>query len=127
MLKGITAGRVPSDALVCEVGGKEWQAIASVPPFADAIAGRAAADALARKASRRFDENAERTMVDLTPSHFEAPELRTFDDAAEHTVVDRSPLKSESGVEGSGLRRFDETTEHTVVDGRPPRQSEPPL
>ena len=121
VVRGIAAGKVPGDALVCPVGGNRWEPLDAVPPFARALAklGRAAVDA-------------ESTIIDLPPipTGNEArdttrPEatLTIFDDASEQTIVDLAPLPpSEPPPAGAqvaqrdALSAFDEFEERTIVE-----------
>jgi len=110
LLKGIDAGKVPIEALVCEVGGQSWRALGEVAPFADAVARQSRA--------RRFD-HAERTMVDPEPplpsgigASEEPINLLRFDGSGEHTIVDRPPPPSEPPP----LARFEEGEDRTIVD-----------
>ncbi len=115
VLQGILAGRVPSDSLVCEVGGPEWLAIRDVPAFKPAFA------------KLRIDGP---TMVD--PPELiagmadgeEAGRLRRFDSqTSEHTVADAEAAPSEPPDRPTDaiplkpkLQRFEEGSEQTVVD-----------
>ena len=40
LLKGIRAGEVPNDVLVCEVGGRQWRKVTDIAPFGTAFAER---------------------------------------------------------------------------------------
>jgi hypothetical protein len=123
VIQGIHAGRVPADALVCELGGTRWRPIAEVSAFATELGRRAGEESVtaalpprstherervptAKSARRRFDHAAERTIVDDSPVSSEslpgpsterpAISLRPFDDATEQTVVEKSPLEADT-------------------------------
>ncbi|HEX4476100.1 MAG TPA: GYF domain-containing protein [Polyangiaceae bacterium] len=152
VLQGIRAGRLPSDALVCELGGAKWRPITEIQSFARELDNLAAAQeesvtesldlrdprakSARRGASRRFDHTAETTLVDDSPmssadvdSAIDATRaLRPFDDTGEQTIVESSPMESEEprSVRRRGLRSFEDGEEQTVVDALPLRPSEPP-
>lgn len=125
LLKGIRAGEVPNDVLVCEVGGTEWRKVTDVAPFGAAFAER-------RKA-RRFDPESERTVLDPQsfPPSAPPPEMATIPApaaevgakgaAARHRTVRAAPMRADelSSVE-------DAEDDKTVVDAFPPLPSEPP-
>jgi hypothetical protein len=83
ILKGIGAGMIPKDSLVCEVGGTEWRPIRKTAPFSLALANpvrgngedeRTLADAPGDEESlSRFDEVVERTVVDIRPPNSSIP------------------------------------------------------
>jgi hypothetical protein len=113
LLKGITSGTVPTDTLVCVVGGTEWQELGDVSWFASAVTemrGREdAVPPVARRARRGLLEIEERTIVDGIP-------LWPADPTSEEPTA--SMLRQR-------LATFDDTDEHTIVDA-PLRPSEPP-
>lgn len=113
VVQGIEAGLIPSDSLVCEVGGAAWQPMASVTPFAAAIA--------RRRAKRAGSPEAERTIMDsypLIPSEPPAA-LHKFDETADHTIADLEPPQPSDAPAKRTLQRFDETEEKTVADAGP--------
>jgi hypothetical protein len=55
----VTSGKLRGDGLVCMVGGKQWERVDEVSEFASALA--------APKGLDRFDEGAEKTIVDDMP------------------------------------------------------------
>jgi hypothetical protein len=114
MLKGIAAGRVPADSLVCGVGGSEWQALGDVPRFSSAVRGV-------------------RTMSESEPPTIQA-RSRNLLDLEERTIVDGIPLwpaepvsevEAVTGTLRQHIAGFDDPEEHTIVDA-PFRPSDPP-
>jgi hypothetical protein len=88
LVKGIRAGKVPNDTLVCEVGGATWKRIGDVGVLAAAF--------VERTSRCSFDEWAERTITDyrpMLPSEPPYAALHAFDDPEEKTVVDVAPLR----------------------------------
>ena len=115
LLRGIGAGKVPSDALVCEVGGSSWKWIGDIALFSVALSERGI--------RRRLDSSNDLSVVDPpTSDEF----LREFEDATEHTTVDRVPLRVSEPPPRRWLERFDDAEENTIVDTVPLRASEPP-
>jgi hypothetical protein len=115
LLRGIGAGKVPRDALVCEVGGTSWKWIGEIAPFSAAID--------ERRIRRRLESSDDLTLADPpTSDEF----LREFEDAREHTTVDRSPLRLSEPPPRPWLERFDDPEENTIVDVVPLRPSNPP-
>jgi hypothetical protein len=98
ILKGIGAGMIPKDALVCEVGGTEWKLIQKTTPFSIALS-----------APPRGDSEEERTLADA-PSGEES--LSRFDEVVERTVVDNRPPPSSipPPVRRRQLRELEEKT-----------------
>jgi hypothetical protein len=115
LLQGIGAGKVPRDALVCEVGGTAWKWIGEIEPFSIALD--------ERRGRRRFDPESERTVAD-PPSTDDF--LTRFDNAPEHTMVDRTPFRPSEPPPRPWLERFDDAEEKTIVDKVPLRGSDPP-
>lgn len=115
LLEGIAAGKIPRDALVCEVGGTTWRCIGEIPPFSVALEAR-----LARRRSESSDELPE-TQTAANENY-----VYGFDDAPEHTTVDRAPLRPSEPPARMWIERFDDVEEQTVVDAPPFRKSEPP-
>lgn len=118
LLKGIHAGKVPAESLVCEVGGQAWRSLTEVEPFAAAVAQMG-------RPPRRLDDSIERTLVDVELPLTSSPEaseepmpLRRFDTIVERTIVEKAPV----APEGPALSRFDEGEDRTIVDivPRPP-------
>lgn len=116
LLRGIEAGKVPADTLICRVGDKEWSHIAEVPPFASALA------ALGTGAN----DPEEVTVVDASPLEGDttATDLPRFDEVTEKTLVDVASgaeslepptLVDEPLIVDAG-REFDDPDETTVVD-----------
>jgi hypothetical protein len=120
VLEGIQAGKVPSDSLVCEVGGTEWLGIRDVKLFANAFA------------KLRIDGP---TMVDPMPALDDVDEpvtishvpLKQFEDVVEHTIADMSPRTDRAAAPSilPSMQRFEDAPESTVVT-EPLRSSEPP-
>jgi len=109
LLRGIGAGKVPKDSLVCEVGGNEWRSIGELAPFSVAIRGG--------RVRRRLESGDDATLAD-PPESDEG--LSRFDDAGEQTTqataeVPRRRFESMSGIE-----------EQTIVDVIPLPASDPP-
>ena len=112
VLRGIQAGKVPSDVLACEVGATAWRSVRSVARFAPAFA------------KLRIDGP---TLVDLTlstdnmddPPTLTNAKLRPFDDLEERTVADAGE------PDDIGPTQRLEEAEVTIVD-RVARLSEPP-
>ena len=105
LLRGIGAGKVPRDALVCEVGGSSWKWIGEVAPFSGAFGDRS---------------------VHLPEVPTSDEFLSKFDDNPEHTTVDRSPMRVSEPPPRPWLERFDDVEEQTIVDRIPLHASEPP-
>jgi hypothetical protein len=91
VLKGIVAGKVPRDVLVCEVGGADWKPITVVSPFAAALAQHHGRDRAL--APDQFDEATEHTVVDRDPTRADFGSLG-FDDPNETTVVEATRFES---------------------------------
>jgi hypothetical protein len=118
LLEGIGAGRVPTDVLVCEVGGTRWKSIGDVAVFAAALS----------QPKPRFSGDGE---IDAWASRRNEcgasarDGLGTFDDTLERTIIESSPLLgSEPPI--ALLHDFDDGDEKTIVDRVPLRPSEPP-
>lgn len=75
LLQGIGAGKVPMEALVCEVGGESWKPIIEVLPFSRAF------DRPARKRMDSWDDSTEAG----------PPAAEFFEEADEQTLVDALP------------------------------------
>lgn len=114
LVKGISAGKVPTDSLVCVVGGAEWQSLSDLAPFAPAVkearSREIANPPRTRQARKNLLELEERTIVDGVPLWPSEPQASEPD--LENTTLKR-PLAS-----------FEEE-EHTIVDS-PFRPSDPP-
>jgi hypothetical protein len=117
LLQGIGAGKVPRDALVCEVGGTSWKCIGELSPFSIAFGEHGG--------RRRLDSESERTPLDPCG---EDVFLSRFDDAPpEHTLVDRAPAFRQSEPPARAtLHAFDDADDKTIADAVPLRTSEPP-
>jgi hypothetical protein len=98
VVRGIAAGRVPDDALVCQVGGTKWLRLLDVAEFARELE--------RRQKGPRLDLSAEQTVFELAgpPPSEPPPGPRTDptgvnvvqpDDFEEHTIVDLAPKRSE--------------------------------
>lgn len=87
LVRGIGSGKVPQDALVCEVGGTSWRSLADVAVFAAALMERnTSPDALA--------DTDEQTTAEWRPtfsSRAPADTLRTLEQTGENTIVDIVP------------------------------------
>jgi len=119
LLKGIRAGEVPDDVLVCEVGGKQWRKVTNVAPFGKALA--------ERTGRRRFDPEGEHTVLDphsFPPSEPAPPRQDTIPvpvagEFATHAIATHRSSRAES-LRADQLRRagdFDD--EKTIVDAFP--------
>jgi len=110
VLKGIQAGKVPTDALACEVGASAWRSVRSVARFEPAFA------------KLRIDGP---TLVDLASDIDDPPTLtnatlRPFDESEDTTVAEARDVDDIAPTQ-----RLEEPAEVTIVD-RIPRLSEPP-
>src|SRR5262245_54996294 len=111
VVEGIRAGKVPSDALACEVGATAWRSIRDVGRFAPAFArlrmhGPTVVDpvelltdpedlpTLANAQLAHFDEGSERTVADAAAYLDDAVTVAGYEEA-EVTIVDRRPRHSE--------------------------------
>jgi hypothetical protein len=126
LLKGIGAGKVPGDVLVCEVGGTQWRRVSDVTPFRAALT--------ERSSKRRFDPESERTVLDPRsfPPSEPAPRPETIPVPRAKTPATRAPathrpLRPEPSS-AAGVHRVEDTDEDdkTIVDAFPPLPSEPP-
>lgn len=113
VVEGIARGMVPLSALVCPVGGTNWNEIGVEPAF------RAAA--LARRAERTGET--ERTVMDFglppsepPPSGSQPPPLHTFDETSEHTIAQPTKFLEDVLNPSIAPQPFDGTEERTVVD-----------
>jgi lambda repressor-like predicted transcriptional regulator len=113
VIEGIKAGKVPGDALACEVGGTAWRAIRSVARFAPAFA-KLRIDGPTLVDFGEVDADDPPTLANATLARFEDPE--------EHTIADATAIMPDDIMP---TQRFDEATEVTIVD-RAARHSEPP-
>jgi hypothetical protein len=75
LVRKLASGELPSQTLVCIVGGDRWQEVNEVPAFAAAVQG-------ARL--RRFDESDEKTIVDDMP-------LALQEDGEERSTMESNP------------------------------------
>ena len=125
LLKGIGAGKVPGDVLVCEVGGTEWRRVSDVAPFRIALTERS------RK--RRFDPESERRVLD--PRSFPPSEPAPRPDTirvpsakvpATQASATHRPLPPARGNADQLHRIEDADDDKTIVDAFPPLPSEPP-
>lgn len=109
LLRGISAGAVPKDALVCEVGGTKWTWIGEKAPFSVAIH---------RDRTRRsLDSGDDMTAPDPPTSDDSS---NGFDDAPEPTTQTTIELPRH------WFESMNDNEERTIVDLLPPRPSEPP-
>jgi hypothetical protein len=97
ILRGISAGTVPRDVLVCRVGDREWRALAGIRRFADAF--------FARRERRRFSVSAELTRWDRPPS--------------ERPSVASSFREEPTAVEPKSLRRSEPPPSEARIDDEP--------
>lgn len=109
LLRGIGAGAVPKDALVCEVGGTQWKWIGDMPPFSVAIR--------APRPRHTLDSGEEMTAPDPPMLHDSSV---GFDDAPEPTTQTTIELPRH------WFESMNDNEERTIVDLRPPRPSDPP-
>lgn len=125
VLKGIAAGKVPANVLVCEVGGNKWKPLGEVPAFSKA---------LEPEKQSRFDPNSERTILDaefFPPSQPPPPlpgetlSVHQYDERADRTIADGARPTMEPLRRGR-LRPDDDDDDKTIVDSFPPLPSEPP-
>lgn len=92
LLLGIGAGRVPTDALICEVGGTTWKPVRDVAPFSIALGDR--------RARRRLDswddamQTDARTRRELDSLDLDDAEVIDENDD-ERTIVDARPFGAE--------------------------------
>jgi hypothetical protein len=105
LLRGIGAGAVPKDALVCEVGGSQWKWIGDLAPFSVAIRGA--------RPRRTLDSGDDMTAPD-------PPAANDFYDAPEPTTQTTIELPRH------WFESMNDNEERTIVDLLPPRPSEPP-
>jgi len=116
LLQRIGAGKVPRDALVCEVGGTSWRWICETAPFSATFS-----DARMR---RRLDSVDELTIVD--PGESGEP-LTRFEAGVENTTtVTRPDFPASEPPPMRQLQQFDDPEEHTTVDLPRFPTSEPP-
>lgn len=106
LLRGIGAGAVPRDALVCEVGGTEWRWVGQTAPFSVAFE--------AQRARPPLDSSDDVTLTNA------AEPLSAFDDAAEHTTQTTIELPRR------WFESLTDSEERTIVDFAPLTPSEPP-
>lgn len=110
LLRGISAGAVPRDALICEVGGSQWIWIGERAPFSIAMDERLArpldsgedvtlAEAPANDSLSKFDESPDQT----TQTSIELPRrwFESLNDSEERTIVDIVPLPSSEPPTGA--------------------------
>ena len=102
LLRGIGAGAVPKDALVCEVGGSKWTWIGEMAPFSIAI-------------NQRM-----RTSLDSGEELTAADPPKGVDDAFEPTTQTTIELPRH------WFESQNDNEERTIVDIVPLRPSEPP-
>lgn len=93
--------KVPTDSLVCEVGGSEWRRIDHVAPFAAAFSFSGP--------SPRFDEADEKTIVD--PIGLVGDEVQDEDDRPTTEMLHRPEVPAVGS-----LGTYDASDERTVVD-----------
>jgi hypothetical protein len=105
LLRGIGAGKVPKDALVCEVGGDRWRWIGETAPFS-----------IAYHQGRRSIDDEDMTAAD--PLTTEDP-MSLFDEAEQTT-------QTTVQLQRSWFESMNDSEERTLVDLMPLRPSEPP-
>lgn len=125
LLRGIGAGKVPEDALVCEVGGTSWKPIQQIEVFAAALVDRQRA----RGSNPGSDPGVLDMPVVVGSTRGPPPRLPplprgNFDDATELTIAERPAFTAEPPSDA--LHAFDEAAEKTIVDPIQFRPSEPP-
>jgi hypothetical protein len=106
LLRGIGAGAVPADALVCRVGGTKWTWIGEMPPFSVAIT----------RMRRPLDSGDEVTAAE-PPTRESIPGFDDMSEPTTQTTIELPRHWFESMSDGE---------ERTIVDLLPPRPSEPP-
>ncbi len=109
LLRGISAGAVPNDALVCEVGGSTWTWIGDKAPFSVAVRGH--------RTRRTLDSGSEVTSPDPPTLHDSSLD---DDDASEPTTQTTMELPRH------WFESLNDNEDRTIVDLLPPRSSEPP-
>ena len=109
LLRGIGAGAVPKDALVCQVGGSTWTWIGEMAPFSVAIN--------APRMRSTLDSGDEVTAAEPPPHHDSA---RSLDDGFEPTTQTTLELPRH------WFESLNDSEERTIVDLMPLRPSEPP-
>ena len=109
LLRGISAGAVPKDALVCEVGGSQWTWIGEKAPFSVAIN---------EPRMRRSLDSGD----DVTGAEPPTLQIRSssFEEALEPTTQTTIELPRH------WFESLNDSEERTIVDLLPPRPSEPP-
>jgi hypothetical protein len=109
LLRGIGAGRVPKDALVCEVGGSSWRWIGETAPFSAAFgSGRTRSE---------LDSYDDKTTAD-PPTNEEF--LSSFDDSSD-------PTTTTIQIPRRWFESMNDNDEQTLVDTSPPRPSDTPV
>jgi hypothetical protein len=106
LLRGIGAGAVPRDALLCELGGTKWRWIGEIPPFSIALN-----DQVARPPLDSTD--------DVTLSNQPLDALGAFDDATDHT-------QTTVELPRRWFESLADMDERTIVDFAPLTPSDPP-
>jgi hypothetical protein len=109
LLRGISAGAVPKDALVCKVGGSTWTWIGEMPPFSVAIRGY--------RTRPTLDSGDEMTAPGPV---IEDESSSGVDDAPEPTTQTTMELPRH------WFESMNDNEERTIVDLLPPRPSDPP-
>lgn len=107
LLRGISAGAVPRDALICEVGGSRWRWIGETAPFSVAIA--------ESRTRPSLDSSDDVTMADLPTSN---DALSEFDEEQTTQMTIEIPRR--------WFESLTDPEERTIVDLHPLRPSEPP-
>lgn len=107
LLRGISAGAVPRDALICEVGGTRWRWIGETAPFSVALSGL--------RIRRSLDSGEDVTMADPPTSEIV---LNDFDEEQTTQTTLELPRR--------WFESLNESDDRTAVDIIPLRPSEPP-
>jgi hypothetical protein len=111
LLRGISAGAVPRDAMICEVGGSQWRWIGEMAPFSIALT-----ESRMRRSLDSGDD------VTITDPPMTGDTLSEFaEDQTTQTTIEL-PRRWFESLNDSEER----TEERTIVDLYPLRPSEPP-
>lgn len=89
VVRGIAAGAVPLDSLVCPVGGSAWTALREVPSFAEAVVARRQGRVAAGEGDTVLDLGLLPSSEAASPS--DAPR---FGEDSEHTIADAQRVRS---------------------------------
>ena len=109
VLRGIGAGKVPKDALVCEVGGSRWRGIGETAPFSAAFG--------SDRTRTGLDAYDDKTVADPPTSE---DFLSSFDDSSE-------PTTTTIEIPRRWFESMNDNEEQTLIDTTPPRSSDTPV